>query len=291
TMLFLKQLLVFCEAQQGALFVAPLGHGTDAMDTLQPAWSLLVSVDMNEADAQETLATFEPGSDQLQWSVNPPATLFWQRLCTPKVYPNEVHATMTRLHSVVLLLRWPATEQRMQTRTQQQAIQLLPLLTHLIDTILLHLLTAQYVEKPPPDVFPAELLATVSHELRSPLTMIQGYAATLLRHDQHITREERQDFLQAIGEASTHLSTIVERCLTLAQLETHMPPASNLHAVNMLILAQESITAVKERRPSHLLLVPLLAESAAGESSLYKKGACHKVLSLSGKFRFGKPGP
>ncbi|HCJ35323.1 MAG TPA: hypothetical protein DHV65_13640, partial [Ktedonobacter sp.] len=32
------------------------------------------------------------------------------------------------------------------------------------------------------ELLKAELLATVSHELRSPLASIKGYAATLLRH-------------------------------------------------------------------------------------------------------------
>jgi signal transduction histidine kinase len=33
----------------------------------------------------------------------------------------------------------------------------------------------------------AELLATVSHELRSPLASIKGYAVTLLRHESRIS--------------------------------------------------------------------------------------------------------
>src|SRR3954465_13117016 len=92
------------------------------------------------------------------------------------------------------------------------------------------------------DVFPAELLATVGHEFRGPLTTIQGYATTLLRYEQQLTIEERQDFLRAINEASTRLSKLVDRFLELAQLETHA------HAifptpVNLLTLAQEAITA------------------------------------------------
>jgi len=42
------------------------------------------------------------------------------------------------------------------------------------------------------EVFKAELLATVAHELRGPLTAIEGYAATLLRHERRISRKERR---------------------------------------------------------------------------------------------------
>ena len=41
------------------------------------------------------------------------------------------------------------------------------------------------------ELLKAELLGTVSHELRSPLASIKGYAATLLRHERRISREER----------------------------------------------------------------------------------------------------
>ncbi len=44
----------------------------------------------------------------------------------------------------------------------------------------------------------AEVLATVGHELRSPLTSIKGYTATLLRQERRLSRQERQEFLLAI---------------------------------------------------------------------------------------------
>lgn len=70
------------------------------------------------------------------------------------------------------------------------------------------------------DRLKAELLGTVSHELRSPLTAIKGYAATLLRHERRLPREERHEFLEAIGEASDRLEVIINRLLEMSQLET-----------------------------------------------------------------------
>jgi signal transduction histidine kinase len=69
------------------------------------------------------------------------------------------------------------------------------------------------------DRLKSELLGIVSHELRSPLTAIKGYAATLLRHDQRLPCEERREFLAAIGQASDRLQEVIDRLLELAQLE------------------------------------------------------------------------
>ena len=57
------------------------------------------------------------------------------------------------------------------------------------------------------ELLKAELLGTVSHELRGPLASIKGYAATLLRHEHRLAREERHQFLLAIHEASDRLES------------------------------------------------------------------------------------
>src|SRR5260370_40946319 len=51
----------------------------------------------------------------------------------------------------------------------------------------------------------AELLAAVSHELRSPLTMVKGYAATLRKYDTQLSQEEHIEFLNTITEACDRL--------------------------------------------------------------------------------------
>src|SRR5204863_8985169 len=96
------------------------------------------------------------------------------------------------------------------------------------------------------DLLKAELLATVSHELRSPLSSIKGYAATLLRHEHRIAREERHEFLLAINEASDRLGGVIDRLLEMSQLDTGtitIEPAP----VNLLYLIHEAITALGER--------------------------------------------
>jgi signal transduction histidine kinase len=95
------------------------------------------------------------------------------------------------------------------------------------------------------ELLKAELLGTVSHELRSPLASIKGYAATLLRHERRISREERHQFLLAITEASDRLEIIIQRLLEVSQLETDEVTIDR-SPVDMVYLVKESIAALEE---------------------------------------------
>lgn len=96
------------------------------------------------------------------------------------------------------------------------------------------------------DRLKAELLGTVSHELRSPLTAIKGYAATLLRHERRLPREERQEFLEAIGEASDRLEVIINRLLEMSQLETGSI-APQLAPLDVIQIAREAIASAQQQ--------------------------------------------
>src|SRR5947209_7378310 len=96
------------------------------------------------------------------------------------------------------------------------------------------------------ELLKAELLATVSHELRSPLASIKGYAATLLRHEHRIAREERHEFLVAINEASDRLATLVDHLLEMSQLDTDAVTIER-SPVNLVHLMREAIYVAEER--------------------------------------------
>jgi signal transduction histidine kinase len=70
------------------------------------------------------------------------------------------------------------------------------------------------------DRLKAELLGTVSHELRNPLAAIKGYAATLLRHERRLTRDERHEFLRAIVDGSDRLELLIGQLLEMSELST-----------------------------------------------------------------------
>src|SRR2546423_12238585 len=96
------------------------------------------------------------------------------------------------------------------------------------------------------DLLRAELLATVSHELRSPLPSTKGYAATLLRHERRISREERHEFLVAIAAASDRLERIIDRLLEMSQFETGTMSIER-SPVDVVRLAHEAITAAEQQ--------------------------------------------
>jgi two-component system phosphate regulon sensor histidine kinase PhoR len=66
----------------------------------------------------------------------------------------------------------------------------------------------------------SDFVSTVSHELRTPLTSIFGFAETLLRQDVLFGEAERETFLRYISSESERLTAIVDRLLSVAQLDT-----------------------------------------------------------------------
>ncbi len=97
------------------------------------------------------------------------------------------------------------------------------------------------------DRLKAELLGTVSHELRSPLAAIKGYAATLVRHEHRLGREERHEFLLAIDEASNRLEVIINRLLEMSELETGTL-VPRMEPLQVEPLVREAITSAQARR-------------------------------------------
>lgn len=96
----------------------------------------------------------------------------------------------------------------------------------------------------------SEFLAVISHELRSPLTAIKGFATTLRRHGHKLGRIERDEFLQAIDEASDRLEVTISRLMELARLETGMLTAQ-LAPVDVVHLVKEAIMSADNRWKSN----------------------------------------
>jgi PAS domain S-box-containing protein len=66
----------------------------------------------------------------------------------------------------------------------------------------------------------SEFVANVSRELRSPLTSIYGFAETLMRDDVLFGDAERATFLGYIASEAGRLTTIVDRLLSVARLDS-----------------------------------------------------------------------
>jgi signal transduction histidine kinase len=64
-----------------------------------------------------------------------------------------------------------------------------------------------------------ELVANVSHDLRTPLATIHGYIETLLIKADTLEKEEREKYLKTVLSSTDRLSTLVEELFELSKLE------------------------------------------------------------------------
>jgi two-component system OmpR family sensor kinase len=69
------------------------------------------------------------------------------------------------------------------------------------------------------DALRRELIAGVSHDLRTPLATLQGYVETLLMRDNALSPEERRQYLEIAIRHCVHLSRLVAGLFDLAKLE------------------------------------------------------------------------
>jgi two-component system, OmpR family, phosphate regulon sensor histidine kinase PhoR len=91
----------------------------------------------------------------------------------------------------------------------------------------------------------SDFVSAVSHELRSPLTSIYGFAETLLRQDVLFGDEERRTFLGYIASESERLTAIVDALLNVARLESGDLQVT-LNPVDVNAVVAEAVSRVEE---------------------------------------------
>jgi signal transduction histidine kinase len=89
------------------------------------------------------------------------------------------------------------------------------------------------------DVGFAELISKIAHELRSPLTSVKGFSATLVKRWDRFTDEQRFQFVETIHADAERMGRIVSEVLDLARLEANR---LEIHPQNAAIaeVAQQS---------------------------------------------------
>jgi signal transduction histidine kinase len=96
-----------------------------------------------------------------------------------------------------------------------------------------------------------ELLATISHEFRTPLTVINGYTSTLLNRDQQLSPEEHHEFLQMIQQAGKRLEILTDRLLEIAEIEAGAFQL-DYSLIDIPALALQAITRAERHVPEPL---------------------------------------
>ncbi len=84
-----------------------------------------------------------------------------------------------------------------------------------------------------------DFVANVSHEFKTPLTSIRGYAETLLT-GALADRKTATDFVRTIERNAQHLETLVSDLLTLARIESELP--ANPEMVNVKAIVDEQVS-------------------------------------------------
>ena len=92
--------------------------------------------------------------------------------------------------------------------------------------------------------FRSNMIDTVSHEFRTPLTSIQGYTSRLLRQDIQIDEETRQKSLKTIRRQAERLKRMVEDLLVIPDIESASLNV-NIGEVSVPEIVEDSLLLVK----------------------------------------------
>jgi signal transduction histidine kinase len=119
----------------------------------------------------------------------------------------------------------------------------------------------------PPLVDRDLFIAVTSHELRTPITVIKGFADTLVEHWDALDPAGRRAAVRVIGQRATELARLVDRLLAA----TTEPPGSPMHAPFDLVVALREAAGGQGdelRRRLRMALPPSLPKAYGNRSSL-----------------------
>ena len=91
-----------------------------------------------------------------------------------------------------------------------------------------------------------DFVATVSHELKTPLSAILAYSETILDSADSLDSETLKQFVRTIKNEGEHLKSIVNDMLDFSKLESDSFPM-NFKRVNLIKLIRESYEGLKAR--------------------------------------------
>jgi len=110
-----------------------------------------------------------------------------------------------------------------------------------------------------------ELIANVSHDLRTPLAIMQGYVETLIMKKEDLSEEERSKYLNVVLDSSEKLSHLIQQLFEYSKLEANqIQPEKEPFFMNELaqdvlasyhILAEQKNIELQLNAPEQLPLV------------------------------------
>ncbi|MFH7028404.1 MAG: ATP-binding protein [Heteroscytonema crispum UTEX LB 1556] len=92
----------------------------------------------------------------------------------------------------------------------------------------------------------SEFLATISHELLTPLTYVIGMSSTLLRWPLGELNPRQRDYLQTIHDSGEHLLEMINDILDLSQIEAGKA-ALNITEFSLIEIAESTVASLQEK--------------------------------------------
>ena len=106
------------------------------------------------------------------------------------------------------------------------------------------------------DLLRAELTATMSHELRLPLSAIKGYSTALLMKDVEWYEQKQKDFLSLIVEECEHMEGMLSNILDSSLISVNQL-ALELEPIRLHHMAREVSKEIQLRTSIHHIVVDL----------------------------------
>ena len=92
----------------------------------------------------------------------------------------------------------------------------------------------------------SDFIATISHELRTPITPIRGYADLLKRRWDRMSLEKRESVLDTIAERADHLARLVDDLLMAARADTETALRVDTATIDVVAVANDAAKAFPE---------------------------------------------
>ena len=120
----------------------------------------------------------------------------------------------------------------------------------------------------------ADLVATISHELRTPMAAVYGAAETLLGRETSLAPERRRQLLEMIAAQAARLSAITESVLLTSRLDRDDVTVER-ESVDIAELARATVEAMESQLPASTSL-----EVAAGPDSVNAAGDADRIQQV-----------
>ena len=132
-----------------------------------------------------------------------------------------------------------------------------------------------------------DFIANVSHELRTPLTSIQGYAETVLEHEQ--LSDTAREFVEIIRKNAMRMARLTEDLLVLARVESGERNFKLQFAAPQELL-EEAVQTFQEIADSRG--IELAVMNTATSSVLVDRDAIHQVFGnlIDNAMKYGEDG-